>query len=319
MTVHLQADTSVVNDLLSRFPFTSYNSIVQARVELAQQIRLTMQHPQTYQTPPTQHLPPAMGREATAQYVHPWNIACALMNVCVNGARFGGDNLAPQEDLQIYDGQGWRPLMGCTFPSAVVPMQEAPKPDPAPAPMPEPPQANPVAQQMIAEADAEATTAILPSTEAQLPLTGEWVDGNAPVRNAVTELDGSATDLPDSNIALERTGQSGRPQKSPFEKKIEERSKVAPPPFWWAHVLVSAPKIFTSSPAGAVDDSSTGAGPVQSFMVLNALLLRALKGVAPGTTVAQLRTYLREIDEQVAKLPHGAAANQLRDALVPKQ
>jgi hypothetical protein len=289
MTVHIQADTGVVNDLLSRFPFTSYNSIVQARVELAQQIRLTMQHPQTYQTPIDQKLPAELGREAAAQYVHPWNLACALLNVCVNGARFGGDNLAPQEDLQVFVGE-WRPLQGCTFPSAVVPLQELPKaamtppPPPAADAAPSPPAANPVAQQLAQEAEAEAP------------------DG----------------DLPDSSITKERSGQSGRPQKSPFEKKIEARSKIAPPPFWWTHAMVSAPLIFTRSPAGAADDSSTGAGPVQSYMVLVGLLQRALKGVDPHTTVAALRTYLREVDEQVRALETGKAANQLRDALVPK-
>lgn len=291
MTVHIQADTGVVNDLLARFPFTSYNSIVQARVELAQQIRLTMQHPQTYNTPIDQKLPPELGREAAAQYVHPWNLACALLNVCVNGARFGGDNLAPQEDLQVYVGE-WRPLMGCTFPSAVVPLQDE-KPGQTlaevPQPMTEaaepPPTANPVAQQLAQEAEAES-----------------------PDR-----------DLPDSSIAKERTGQSGRPQKSPFEKKIEARNKIAPPPFWWAHMMVSAPLIFTRSPAAAADDSSTGAGPVQSYMVLLGLLLRTLAGVDPRTTVAELRSFLRDVDKQVAALETSAAANQLRDSLVPKQ
>lgn len=303
MTVHLQANTEVVNNLLARFPFTSYNSIVQARVELAQQIRLTMQHPQTYNTPVEQQLPPDQPLQNTAQYVHPWNIACALMNVCLNGARFGGENLAPQEDLQVYVGE-WKPLMGCTFPSAVVPLQEK-QPD-APPPMTQDmaamgaagafanEQVNPVAQQLMAEAETEAA-ALPPGTES-----------------------GVFGDLPDSSITKERSGQSGRPQKSPFEKKIEARSKVAPPPFWWTHMMVSAPLVFNRSPAGAADDSSTGAGPVQSYMVLVGLLRRALAGVDPHTTVAALRSFLGDIDKQVAALETGKAANQLRDTLVPK-
>lgn len=306
MTVHLQADTAVVNDLLARFPFTSFNSIVQARVELAQQIRLSMQYPQTYQIPLDQHLPAEQGLEAIAQYVHPWNVACALMNVCLNGTRFGGDNLAPQEDLQVYVGE-WKPLMGCTFPSAIVPAQQAPI-TAAPAPAPE--VAVPPVMEALGHTQPPAPVADTPVHTSAAP--------QQPQQHEVVSH-GDSVDLPDSDIKLERSGQTGRPQKSPFEKKIEERSKIADPPFWWKHLLISAPKIFRKSPAGALDDSSSGAGPVQSYMVLVALLRQVLDGVDPRTSVAALRTFLAEIDEQVSKLESAAAANQLRDTLVPKR
>lgn len=327
MSTHLQADTSVVNALLARFPFTSYNSIVQARVLLAQQIRLSMQYPQAYQIPIGQQLPAEQGVEATAQYVHPWNVACALLNVCLNGTRFGGENLAPQEDLMVYVGQ-WERLAGCTAPTAIVPLQEAPITPPAPSLPPVAPPAQDlgtmadaddadksVAAQLRREADAEAPP-VLPSAQAQQTLPGVEPAAADPVVEREAAV---GADLPDSNISLERTGQSGRPQKSPFEKKIEPRNKVAPPPFWWVSLTRSAPLIFHKSPAGALDDSSTGAGPVQSYMVLVALLRQVLAGVDPHTNVASLRTFLAEIDAQVSKLESAPAANQLRDILVPKK
>lgn len=285
----IQSHTGVTEALLARLKFTSYNSIVEARALLAQQIRLTMQYPQTYQTPIEQFLPDGVDVGAAAQYVHPYNLATALINVCLNGPRFGGDAIAPQEDLLLWTGAEWTPLHQCTCASAVVPMAGTPQAEEVPI------TSKPAAEPEPAAAAPPATT--------QAPVKR---DEYAPVNN----------DLPSSDISLERTGQSGRPQKSPFEKKVEPRNKVAPAPFWWESLMRSAPKIFTVPPASGLDDSSTGAGPVQSYMILLALLQVVLKGVDARISVASLRTHLREIDEQVSKLDTAEAINQLRKLLV---
>ena len=309
MSVYLSANAAVAEDLLRRLPFTSYSSIVQARTVLGVQLRASMAAPAPYGFSVDAPLPPDQPIEQLAAFVHPWNIAAALINVCVAGQRFGGDALAPQEDLLVYAGE-WTPLGQCTCPAVNVPVQEA-QPAPVQAAPASQPQAQPAPaaepQQAPAQAAAQpvAESAATPDPEPQPDPGAAQVGGRAP--------------LPDPSITLERKGQSGRPQKSPFEKKIEERKKVAEPPFWWTHLRVSAPKILVKSPAAAVDDSSDGAGPVQSYMVLLALLRAALKSVPSGTTVGELRKYLADVDDQVEKSPQNEGANQLRKMLVPKQ
>lgn len=309
MSVQIQANVEVATDLLSRFSFSSYNSIVQARIELAQQIRLSMQFTEAYKIPLDQKLPAGQGLETTAQYVHPWNVACALMNVCMNGSRFGGENLTPQEDLQLYANE-WVRLGTCWFPTATLAAAEPAAP-PAPSPSPQPPSAEAQAPLPMPEPDGQQAAA-------QAAPAATTITAAADKAAARRQPEHEGGDLPDSNIRLERRGsQTGRPQKSPFEKAIEERKKVAEPPFWWKHMVVSAPRLFTSSPAGALDDSSSGSGPVQSYMVLLSLVQRVLADVDAYTTVAALRNYLHEIDQQVSQLPDAKAANQLRSSLLP--
>jgi hypothetical protein len=391
MSQYIQADTTVVNNLLSRFEFTSYASLVAARTVLAQAIRLSMQHPQCYTAIPLQQqLPAEFGVDNAAQYVHPWNIAAALMNVCVNGPRFGGEALAPQEDLQIHL-DTWRFLQGNTFPTAIVPMAAPPAPEPAPAPAPitpvpapapapapVPAAPTPAAAAYANEETRTATSALdavaaatsappapspgpsgpmaayiaaeeavlgvgnartiqglnpytgLPATDAttappvhlQQPgavieqPAARQVTGDVMPRTRNETLDDAAGGMPDPDIRAQRTGGTGRPQKSPFEKKVEPRSKIADAPFWWKTIVKTASKILTQSPASALDADSTGAGPVQSYMVAVALLQEALKDVPPHVTVASLRNYLREVDGQVSELEWADAANQIRKELM---
>lgn len=289
MTAFIQSNVPVVEQLFQRFKLVDAKDVVAARLALGAQLRESMQHPETYTIPLDQPLPPGIGIDDAAKYVHPWNVACALVNLCTNMPRFGGEPIAPQEDLQLYATQ-WELLGSYTFPAAVVPKAE-PEPEPEPVPTE---QSGPSLSEMgITE---------LPK-ELQPPTSGGSIEA-------------ADVDLPDPSITLPRSGQSGRPQKSPFEKKVELRKSVGKPPFWWLHVLVSARKIFDHSPAGALDGSSEGAGPVQSYMVLLALLQQALAPVDAKMTVGALREYLREIDEQVAALPSAEAINQLRSELI---
>lgn len=121
--------------------------------------------------------------------------------------------------------------------------------------------------------------------------------------------------LPDSSVLAQRTGSTGRPQKSPFEGKIAERKSVAPAPYWWEHMRYSAKHVFAVNPAQALDPSSTGAAPVQSYAILTTLLQDVLKPLDPHTTVAEMRTFLREVDTGMRGLESASAVFQLADVL----
>jgi hypothetical protein len=284
---NLAANVPAVESVLRTFRFKTYTDLATTRTILGEQIRLSMQHPEAYQIPIDQLCPELSSGQVPAQFVHPWNIAAALMNVCVSGLRFGGDNLAPQEDLQVYVGE-WTRLQDCTFPSAVLAKHEDPKPKLPVA------TASEVVQSTLAGDDSST--------------------GGEPLQPELLGADG----LPNPSIHAERTGQTGRPQKSPFTKQLRERSKVGAEPFWMAHLRVSLKRIFTRSPAAAVDPSSDGVGPVQTYMALVQLLQIALADVPGHVTAAQLKHYLATIDAQVAGIQDAKAANQLRRALFSK-
>lgn len=302
MTTQVQSNATVAAHTLTRcFALRTYSDVVAARVQLGQQLRLSMQHPEAYSIPLNQQLPDDQPAEAVAQFVHPWNVACALVNLCLNASRFGGEDLAPQEDLQLY-AAAWTPLGALSFPQCVVAMAPAAAPAPAQAP-PAAPAPLPTAGTGEGASESQQQQA-----ESTAPDLGP--------EQASAEAQPSGA-LPDPSIAKQRTGQSGRPQKSPFEKSIETRKKVAAQPFWWDHLRVSARKLFKQSPAAALDDSSSGAGPVQAYMVLIGLTRAMLDGVDGKVTVGELRTYLARVDEQVSDLPTEDAANQLRRAFLP--
>jgi hypothetical protein len=125
------------------------------------------------------------------------------------------------------------------------------------------------------------------------------------------------TDLPDSSVALQRTGATGRPQASPFTKKVEPRTKVGEPPFWWGFMLHAAERILTQHPAQALDPDSQGSGPVQAYALLLHLLHdKVLAGVDGFHTVAALRTYLKEVIGNIDALPSADAINQLADSML---
>ena len=121
--------------------------------------------------------------------------------------------------------------------------------------------------------------------------------------------------LPSADVTLPRMASTGRENKSPFTAKVEERKKIAAAPWWQDFWSVSAGRLFTQHPSQALDDSSTGSGPVQAYAALIALQKSVLAGVDPSVTVAELRTFLDEVESGIAALPDAAAINQLRDAL----
>lgn len=128
-----------------------------------------------------------------------------------------------------------------------------------------------------------------------------------------------AKGLPDPGVLHERTGKSGRPQKSPFEKKVEKRNKVAAPPFWWESLRYSLPRAFVDHPSQALDPSSDGAGPVQTYAVVIAILGEALRAADGALTVAELRAWLREVETGINGLPDAEAINQLVTHLFGEQ
>jgi hypothetical protein len=125
------------------------------------------------------------------------------------------------------------------------------------------------------------------------------------------------TELPDPSVILQRTGSSGRPQASPFTKKVEPRTKVGEPPFWWSFFLHAAERILTQHPAQALDPDSQGSGPVQAYsLLLHILHDKVLSGVDGYQTVAALRTYLKEVIANIDALPACDAINQLADNML---
>ena len=298
MQAFLNADTSVVSNLLARLDLRSYTDISNARTALGQQMRLSMQHPKTYTIPLDQQLPESIPLERIAQYVHPFNVAVTLINVCFSGPAFGGEVLAPQSDLQVYVGE-WTLLGNCRGPAVAMPEH---KPEPEPLPLPEPIIDSPAA---VIEQAGSAETADVVREEQPVDATAELA----------LAADAGEYDTPDPDIYAVRNNERGRAVKSPFSKTINARSKVAAAPFWWGQLAESAPNFFTATPPEAVTESSTGAGPVQSYVLLAELLLRTLRHADHRLTVAALRAYIRDVLDQVDAHTDAEAINQLRDLL----
>jgi hypothetical protein len=154
---------------------------------------------------------------------------------------------------------------------------------------------------------------VAPSTVAATPLPATpAAPQHVTLQQALAEsADAEAVDLPDPSVLAERRSETGRPQKSPFERKVELRNKIADAPFWWPHLRYTAKRLFAENPATATDPSSTGAAPVQSFAVTVALAQELLRCAPADATVAQLRTYLREVETGICGQPSADAINQL--------
>jgi hypothetical protein len=184
----------------------------------------------------------------------------------------------------------------------------------APAPAPAPPAVIDHATQQVAQ------TFSAPPGAVGAPTTAQGVPGPAVVTHQQAQAEARTSTvtslaLPDPSVLAERTSASGRPQASPFSRKVEKRNKIANNPWWWSFMLHSAPKLLTDSPAQALDTSSTGAGPVQAYAALVGLAQELLRDAAGDLTVAELRTFLREVETGIEALDTSEAINQLRDHL----
>lgn len=232
-----------------------------------------------------------------------------------------------------------------TVPATPSPVTAVPAPAPAPVPQPAAPeqlQAQfPQGVQTVAELDqyraatghpaaqqvniplhpsapiTDATGAVVDDRSRQgMPTNAQGVPGPAHVTLAQAKAEqhlAPMEGLPTADVLADRTGASGRPTKSPFERPVEARSKVGKPPFWWEHLLFSANRVFTHNPAAALDDKSTGSGPMQAYAILVQLLDKALRGADPTLNVAQLREFLREVDAGMSALPSRDAIYQIAD------
>lgn len=369
----LQCNPSVVAALLSRFTFGSTLDLQQAADELSKGIRLSMEHTTAYSIPLDQQLPPEATPATAAPYLHPLNIATALVNIAAAG------QLAVDPALLVYNPPaGWVALASeqVTPVQVTITQPAPPPPPPPPAPAPPPPApavapppppmaapaasisdlvdaainggtpAAPAAITTPAEYDAYrqgqghppiegtatrvdvvapaavAATPTVPTTPAPPAAPAQTSPAPPPVTQHVTlaqaraEADNAeAVGLPDASIMAERRSTAGRPQKSPFEREVKKRNKIAPPPFWWGFLAHSAKSLFVENPAQALDPSSTGAGPIQAYALLVALQQEVLRCVDGNLTVAELRAYLRDIDTAMSALPSKDAIYQLASAL----
>ena len=388
----LQANPEVVAALLARYTFATYNDLAAAQAELSAGVRLSMEHTQAYQIPMDQKLPEEVERTSAAPYVHPYNIAAALVSVCSSGAKLGGGNLPVDPTLQVYNtaSGAWQPVAGSQVPTVeltiAAPPQAipaAPPPPPAPAPAavpPPPPPAGDLASLVGAALDAPATgaqggfeavaapsavpaTPVVPAAasapQAPAPATtiegldrqgafenpptapggpdNRTVNGTAPLATTAEGVAGptqvtleqaiaeakaappaptaEVAGLPDPSVTAPRSSAAGRPAKSPFERTVEPRNKVASPPFWWGFLRHSAQRLFTETPPNAVSNESSGSGPVQAYALLLTLAQELLRSADGEVTVAELRTWLREVETGILALPSAKAIYQLVDVL----
>ena len=126
----------------------------------------------------------------------------------------------------------------------------------------------------------------------------------------------TAAALPNASVAAPKTNTaSGRPKVSAFTKDVKPRSKVAEAPFWWVSMLRAAPRLFTHVPSEAIDDSSEGSAPVQSYAALLELVQTVLRDVPGDVSVAELRVWSELVKADIANQPSAAAINQIRDSL----
>lgn len=177
-----------------------------------------------------------------------------------------------------------------------------------------------VQQATAAPAAPERTVGMPPELGAPYGQTAQGVAGPAHVTLEQAKAEGAkavllGVGLPDPSVTASRVGPSGKDQKSPFLGKIELRKKLAEAPWWWPHMLHTAPRLFVDTPAQALDPSSTGTGPVQAYAALLALVSEVLRTADPALTVAELRTYLGEVATGIEALEGAEGALQLAEVL----
>lgn len=362
----INPNPEVVADLLSRYTFATLQDLQGAVGELSTGLRLSMEHTQAYGIALDQKLPADIERTSAAPYVHPHNIASALVSVAHAG------QIVLDSTLLVFAGT-WVPVASTPVPTVQVTIVVAPPPvhvPPAPAPPPPPPAPGippaPAAQggvDLVGLVDAAMgtgpaivapssvpATPVVPST-APAPITtpAQFADyrdaqGHPETRGVIEgtatrvaaaappapsqnqqhvtleqaraqAANAEAVGLPDPSVLAERRTETGRPQKSPFERKVEPRNKVAEPPFWWPFVRHSASRLFAENPASALDPSSTGAGPVQAYALTVQIAQELLRCTDGSLTVSELRAYLRDVETGINALPSAGPIYQLVEHL----
>lgn len=169
-------------------------------------------------------------------------------------------------------------------------------------------------QQVVEQPAAEQQVVEQPAVEQ--PVVELPVATQKPVVEQPAATQQTATALPDASVSAPKTNTaSGRPKASAFTKDVKPRSKVAEAPFWWASMLRAAPRLFTHVPSEAIDDSSEGSAPVQSYAALLELVRVVLEDVPADVSVAELRVWTELVRADIANQPSAAAINQIRDSL----
>ncbi|MCJ5690419.1 hypothetical protein LPJ08_29115, partial [Klebsiella pneumoniae] len=142
----LQTNAAAVRSLLDRFTISTPDSLTHALDTLTAQVKLSMQNTQAYTIPLDQQLPAEHPIEVAAAFVHPYNVAAALVSLAVAAPQVGRDVVAPDPTAMVYVPElgGWKAVGAVQLVPVPVQISLAPPPAPAAA-VPPPPPAAPAA------------------------------------------------------------------------------------------------------------------------------------------------------------------------------
>lgn len=344
-------DSFVVANLLSRFRTDTLLQMDQLAKYLGNQVNASMVNTAYYALPLQQLMPDEAPPPELAKYVHPFNIAALLAAVvgssiyyCQSSGNAGEVAPLPLElphGLQLWN-QQWTLLRDVEFsnlpvikpPVATIPPAEIATPATLPpaAPPPPPPAATaappaPIAAPApVAAAPAPVASAAavdLGSAMADLAATAPAAAA-APITQAAAPAAPTRTfrqhpGLPAVDVMAPRTGTSGRPAKSAFERQYKARDKFGPAPYWMEEFLQCFPKMLTAAPPDAANSDSTSPTMVMAFGLSLALLRSALKDVPGNVTVAGLLDYINDVDAAATASPAGPVLYDLADNLATKK
>lgn len=257
MTHAIPHNPEAVASLMAAIPTPTAAHLTAARSLLGEGLRASMTNTALYGLPLEQTLPTGFSADTAHQFIHPHNVATALLNLCVSGPKLGVEALSPPEGLMVWLGQ-WVGLEACTFSTVTV---------------------NIPAQAPAAAAAPQATSA---------PLTGE-------TQQALSLPETTQASLPPVELAWPRGEGPGRPKKSRFEVKAEPPKRLTPKPAWWSEFAPVLPRVLTVDPREAITSESSGVQPLMAYGLAVDVIEQALSQVPQSLTVGECRAFLSDL------------------------
>lgn len=266
----------VVDALLTRVPTHSAGVLALAAKNLAVQLRHSMTETTLYNLPLDQTLPDGAAFESAYKYVHPFNIAVAMLT-CQDSTNFFGTlpEITPK-GLMLYTGM-WQELGDVEF---------EPFPPIRPKDNLSPP---------ITRVDEAIENLIAAEATDPPPVT-------------------RPNDLPHTNVSAAKTGTKGKAVRSAFDKTYRAKSISKSRPAWLKEFNVAVDGLLVVSPNELVSVDSASPDAVMAYTYALILFDRMISQAPPGATVDDLAGWVMRARASITSSTAANVANLLAEA-----